>query len=108
MIFLLIFNGVVDLVNFIYTSMVSWSIRQLYIFETVGGLFLVYLLLFLFLHGLHLLPRYLEMLSWMVYSGETKCRTCYGYAVWYIGLDKVFYGLVLERHISRIVSLDLF
>ena len=43
-----------------------------------------------------------------VHSCETKCRTCFKYVVWLIGLEKFLYGIVLEHHISSIVSLDLF
>ena len=43
-----------------------------------------------------------------VTCGETKCRMCSKYVLWYIGLDKVLYGLVLEHHKSWIVSLDIF
>ena len=35
------------------------------------------------------------------------CIMCSKYVFWYIGLDKVLYGIVLEHNISWIVSLNI-
>ena len=43
-----------------------------------------------------------------VYYGKTKCRMCSEYVIWYIGLEKFLYGIVLEHHNIWIASLDLF
>ena len=40
--------------------------------------------------------------------GENKCRMYYEYVVWYIGMYKLLYCLVLEHHKDWILSLYIF